>query len=383
MLFIVANNFLQAQYAPVTFDYEKSWFNGGGVMPAEEYFTVNGPVSPATQLVEFSISKNARSNELFTASWSRAYGNQAQTFVLPVNFPLRGNSDYTFSIKYFIAATEFERAGLIQELKNRFGAYVDQMVEVSSRNIRLRDNYHVVMQDLNEIMVVSMQEYRNLNGVKFNGFSSIVEKRIQQLEDLKLKRAFLYVGKEKDEEKVNAKSELLNQQLDAIKKLIGEEAEQYVGNNLLSLFENKIIEDYPTEKTMQVLPVNFGYAGVYESGSGKNLSYGTAPFVGVSFPLGNKIFSSNFLSNTSLSAGVMLTNITMSSDNSYTGPIVKLPIYAALGYKVLNMFRINAGATLLQYNNQTGIDETDAIYLRPFIGASLEINVWAGFSKKY
>lgn len=99
---------------------------------------------------------------------------------------------------------------------------------------------------------------------------------------------------------------------------------------------------------MRTLPVNIGYAGIYESGNLKNLSYGTAPFAGMSFPLGKKQFSSLFWSNTSLSIGVMLTKITMSSDTEYSGALFGVPLYAALGYKVLNVLRINAGFTLLQ-----------------------------------
>lgn len=373
---------MNAQYAPVTFDFEKSWFNSGGTLPAEQYFTLNGQVSANAQMVEFSVYRSLKSDPLITSAWTRSFGNQAQSFALPVNYPLRGNTKYSFVIEYFIPASEFEQSAVITTLNERFGAYVDQMVEVDNRNIRLRDNYKVVMKDLNEIMEVSMRNYRSRTGFDFVGFSSIVESKVKQLEDLKLKRAFLFVGKSDGQEKVDAKSQLLNQQLEAIKLLITSEAAQYINANLLTKFERKIIEDYPTEKTMNTLPINVGYGGVYETGNLKNLSYGTAPFIGVSFPLGNKTFASQFWSNTSLSAGVMLTKITMTSDNVYSGAIYGIPLYAALGYKVLNIMRINAGLTVLQLGESNGVDlNFNSIYIRPFIGASIEINVWAGLPK--
>lgn len=127
-------------------------------------------------------------------------------------------------------------------LNERFEAYVDQMVEVNNKHIRLRDNYKVIMSDLNEIMNVSMRNYRSRTGFDFEGFSSIVENKIKQLEDLKLKRAFLFVGKSEDQEKVDAKSELLKMQLDAIKQLINSEAAQYINVNLLSQFDKKKLQ---------------------------------------------------------------------------------------------------------------------------------------------
>lgn len=378
----VIANISYAQYAPVNFDFERSWFNEGGTLPAEQYFIINSKISSATQLVEVTIYKSDPDKPLYFTNWTRSFGNTSQAFSMPVNFPLRGNSDYSFQISYFINATDYEKSEVSRILNERFGAYVDQMVEVNNKHIRLRDNYKVIMSDLNEIMNVSMRNYRSRTGFDFDGFSSIVENKIKQLEDLKLKRAFLFVGKSEDQEKVDAKSELLKMQLDAIKQLIVSEAAQYINVNLLSQFEKKEITDYPTEKTMRTLPVNIGYAGIYESGNFKNLSYGTAPFAGMSFPLGKKQFSSAFWSNTSLSFGVMLTKIKMSSDTEYTGAIFGVPLYAALGYKVLNVLRINAGFTFLQKENDNGADDNfNSIYLRPFLGASFEFNVWAGFSK--
>jgi hypothetical protein len=371
-----------AQYSPVNFDFEKTWFNQGGLLPAETYFTLNGQVPSNIQLVELSIYRNAGNDPLFTTQWTRAFGNQSQSFAMPVNYKLRGDTKYSFVIQYFIPATEFEKKNILDVLSERFSAYVDQMVEINNNNIRLLNSYKIINSDLNSIMELSMRNYRSRTGFEFTAFSTLVETNIRQLEDLQLKKAFLYVGKRNNEEKIDAKSELVKQQLDALKQLIISEAEQYLSSNLLSLYDKKVVVDYLTEKTINTLRVNAGYAGVYENGGVKNLSYGTAPFVGVSFPLGSKAFASSFWSNTSASAGVMLTKIETTNENIYTGPIINLPIYTALGYKVFNIFRINAGVTLLQKNVSNGLDvNLNSLLLRPFVGASFEINVWAGLSK--
>ena len=55
--------------------------------------------------------------------------------------------------------------------------------------------------------------------------------------------------------------------------------------------------------------------------------------------------------------------------NTYTGPIFKVPAYAALGYRAFQFIRINAGVTVLENTAQSSVK----VY--PFIGISAELNL--------
>jgi len=76
------------------------------------------------------------------------------------------------------------------------------------------------------------------------------------------------------------------------------------------------------------------------------------------------------LSRTSFSLGVMTTSeIEDEQGNMYTGPIFKVPVYAALGYRAFQFMRINVGATVLEDVSQSSVK----VY--PFVGISAELNL--------
>ena len=126
--------------------------------------------------------------------------------------------------------------------------------------------------------------------------------------------------------------------------------------------------------------LNFGYAGIYESGGVSDLKYYSGPFAGVSFPLGNRVYNSNFLSNTSISAGVFLKNFETSELNKVSGPVVGLPIYVSAGYRMLRFIRLQAGVTILEETDH--ITDSKSVYLKPFVGISIEFRMWLGLDSK-
>ena len=72
----------------------------------------------------------------------------------------------------------------------------------------------------------------------------------------------------------------------------------------------------------------------------------------------------------------------MTSDTKYSGPIIGVPLYFGLGYKVFKLVRINAGMTLLQEGGGSGLDVSlNSLYLRPFVGASVEFDLWLGLNR--
>ena len=149
------------------------------------------------------------------------------------------------------------------------------------------------------------------------------------------------------------------------------------------LSEIKTVSDHPTEKQRNIIAINGGYGGAWFNGGLNDFNYGHSPFVGISFPLGKKAFNSKFWSNTSISTGVFILNFKDKDGTSIKGPIIQRPLYVALGYKFFKFLRFNAGAVVLEKesSDDDGFVNADKIFVRPFVGLSLELNFWADFAK--
>jgi len=221
--------------------------------------------------------------------------------------------------------------------------------------------------------------YRNKTSSYFPGFSQLVYDKILQIEELSLKKARFNLLKGNDDDK-DLKVKYLNKNLEDLKNLVRNELNQYLGFDYYILSETRIVNEYPSETIKKVLPINIGYAGIYNQGGLKDLSYGTSPYLGISLPLANNSISSSFWSKTSVSGGVMLNKLDFGDGSLVSGPIIDRPLYISLGYKTMYFLRFNAGLTILQTEavSLASLD-VNKILVRPFVGLSIEINLWAGF----
>ena len=373
---------LFAQYKTVTYDDAKNWFNESQPLPAESKWMLHGDLPANTQMTTLEIYKtdNTEKVALYSTHWKMAIGTKSQKFVMPVNFNLRGNDSYTFLLSYYRKVTNDEKIKLQGLLNDGIDAYLSQSVSASNKNVELRKHPKLIVQDLNQLITDGVDLYQSANNVEFKGFSILVLDKLKQIDELKLKKARFNVLNKDDEPKRNLRIKYLEKHLNELKVMCKKELAQYLGSDLLVLSDRRIIANYPTEKVKNILPINVGYLGVYNKGSVSDLSYGTAPYAGISFPLGNKAFSSKFWSNTSISAGVMLTDIDLGNDKNVTGPLVGKPIVVGLGYKTFYFLRLNAGAAILQ-TEKSGATDLSKIFVRPYVGVSIEINLWLGLEK--
>lgn len=102
--------------------------------------------------------------------------------------------------------------------------------------------------------------------------------------------------------------------------------------------------------------------------------------MGLSLPLGNRAFT-KFLGNASFSTGIFLTNFESSQGDRISGELIGLPIYAGLGYKMFQVFRLNVGAVMLNFEGVNGMGNSNT-YIQPFAGISLEFNLWLGLKDR-
>jgi hypothetical protein len=381
---VCSNPFVYAQYKNVTFDYERSSFNDGQPLPAESYFLVSGEVAPEVEMVEIRIfpasEKDAKS--LYQGIWKRPEIKEGNTFQIPISYNLRSSSKYNFRVAYYKRIDSTSSQQFRNQLYAHLDAYVDQRVQVEKNRLRLTAPPRQIIHDLNAIVERSTLYYNNRSNIAFPGFSDMVTRGFENLKNKSLSPGKYNQNKGEGESKQVMKNEFADEQIGRLKEMIHGEVNAVLNTDLLTVTDSKDVKNYPTEKLRSSLTLNLGYGGVYFSGDINNLSYGSAPYAGVSFPLGNKAFASKFLSRTTLSAGVFIKNFSNPEGQTISGPVVGLPVYVGLGYPIVDFLRLNVGAAVLQNSTvaPSGIN-LQQVFVRPYVGLSVDINIWLGLGK--
>jgi hypothetical protein len=382
LLFLLSVTLVQAQYKPVTFDYNKSYFNEGNPLPAETFFMLQGEVPADVNLVSANIFSENGKSLLHKAIWKRAEGDKSNTFQIPVTYKLRSEDEYSIRINYFKEVDQASTKEFKDQLYSYLDAYIDQTVQIEKNKIRLTEPVNRIVDNLNDIVNRSSAYYDNKSNISFPGFSDMVKNSLKNIRNTSLSDSKFNLFKREDDSNRDMKIKYAQEKISTLKELIKSETGIVLNTDLLAVYDSKNIENYSTEKINKPLTINIGYGATYFNGNLNNLSYDSAPYAGIAFPLGNRAFNSKFFSKTTLSAGVFLGNFRNAADQRITGPVVGLPVYAAIGYPVFEFVRFNAGATLLQ-NAGAGTDNFNfqQVTVRPFIGLSADINLWIGLGK--
>ncbi|HRI28826.1 MAG TPA: hypothetical protein PK239_15535 [Chitinophagales bacterium] len=379
-------HYAQAQYEMVVFEYEKNYFNQGNPLPAESFIMLSGQVDQGIDMVKVELYKGGsskRKKALYENTWKRSYSNIGEKFDLPLNYKLHGGEQYDVVMKNYRSANETEKMNLRQIINSTLDAYVDGIISVERRKLNIAKPAGAIIKDLNGIVQQGTAFYENKINFEFPGFSDIIKIKIEQLNKTKLRRGnIVFASGDKKMKRTETKRLMSEKLITELKTALHTEIEQYINTNLLVLHDWTEVNNYPTEKTRNILSINAGYGGVYFDGDVNNLSYDSAPYVGLSFPFGKSAFSSQFWSKTSFSLGAFVTNFEDEDGNVVTGPIFGRPYYVALGYKVFKFIRINAGATFLEkQRTEFGFNVND-VRIRPFVGVSAELNLWLGLGDK-
>lgn len=374
---------IAAQYAGVVHDPARNLLHEGQALPAEQKWSITGPVAPHIGLVEVRVFEDAAMERPFaTSRWERSTWSSAVSYNVPMEQLLRGNHKYTIEIGSYEAINDTATEAVATLMENYLHAYLDENVEFSSNRTRTKKPVAQMVQEMDLVVERGLGEYRNRLGKPFPGFSQLVEDQLRGLNDTRLSAARFNVKRKKDDTERDNRITFARQSLTSMKELVDSEVRMHLARETMVLRDRAVFTDQATERTMNTLAVNLGYGGIYNSGSTDDLSYGQAPYAGLSFPLGNRAFASRFMSNSSLSAGVFLQNTKDENDLEVSGPLVGRPLYLAYGYRLFHMVRLNAGYTLLQ-KDAPRIDggTNTVVYGSPFIGISLELNLWLGFGK--
>lgn len=374
-LLLSTSGFSQNNIRIIPYDILKNQLYGGSDLPAEESFKITGLLPSEIDRVELYVHEKSEKREpTLTRVFMRPFDMVVERFEMQIE-PLYDNRPYIFRFLYFSDATPQQLRALQLSLNSNLEAAIRANYVYRRNSIIGQQSPNQLMKTLEKVVQQGLADFRHANGRTFTGFSSIVQSKIRQIESESLRNArFNIVKKSKEESQKVAFAEKLIKEL---VELTQSEATQFLSENMLVLVEERTTAAR-TERLPGSLPVNVGYGMVYWEGDFSNLVYDTSPYVGVSIPLANRTFA-KYLGNASLSVGVLLRDLTF-SDTKYSGPVINMPIYAALGYRVFRVARFNVGTTLLS-SDPSG-DGSVRLDAAVFAGISLELNVWAGFDKK-
>lgn len=374
-VFTIKEIYAQNIIRNIPYDILNNQIYGGADLPAEEPFRISGELPLNVNRVEMIIyEKSEKRDPLVTRVFMRPFNMAIDRFEFQID-PLHDNKIYVFKFLYFTEASYEQLRALQLSLNANLEAVIRSNFVFRRNSIIGQQSPKGLQKTLEDVVRQGLADFRHAGGRQFEGFSSIVTAKIRQIDRESLSNArFNIKSKSKDESQRVAYAEKL---IDELIKLTQSEATQFLSDNMMVLIEDRTTTAR-TERLPGTLPVNIGYGMVYWEGDFSNLVYDAAPYVGISIPLANRTFA-KYLGNASLSVGVLLRDLEF-SETKYSGPLVNLPIYAALGYRAFRVARFNLGATLLSSDpNSNGATQLNAAL---FAGISIELNVWAGFDKK-
>lgn len=363
--------FVFGQIPTFSLDANLDYFDGGTPLPADTRWKLNGQAPAEAEIVRLAIVENGKLFDQPDYVTEHSIRKGDQGFELYLDFPLQSGKKYDFEFVFYMGKTDHEINERYTRAKEELDAFIDRSVYSSGARIQLRESTKATFRNLNQILARHYPE--TIKGKQ--EFSNRVYRDLKSLNGTHLKEAKFNLEPKTDSPWRDSKYDYLIKRSGELKAVIRAELHQISGSNGLKMIGKRMVKGYPVQKRSFSLPINVGYAGIYNSGAFSNLDYATAPYAGISVPIGGRRVGEHL----ALGIGAFLTDATFQNGDVATGPIVGRPIYIALGVKALRIFRFQVGATALQTQRT---NSTADVSLRPFVGAAIEINLWAGFGQR-
>lgn len=356
-----------AQMQTIQLDTRYMQFDYGRKLPAEQYFIINTEIPRSVELVKIQLSDKDFEKKLilYESNWLRKENDEGTIAILPNYFELRSGRSYNFRVIFYRTIQETERQELREMLEVTFLSYLQSNIQQRGRRYRLLNSPSDLFNSMNLLLADGMVNYETNPGGSPHKFSGIIEDILRSMAKIRISN--------------RTEPEHMSNSFEMLVKQVNNEVSMFANNYEYVVYDVVDIFNYPVERTINTLAVNVGYAGIYNSGNFSDLNYYTGPYVGISMPLGNKVFSGNFWGNTYISAGVFMTNFEATNTAKVSGPFIKRPIYGSVGVRMLDFLVFQAGSTLLEEFNLSG--DGKSLYLKPFVGLSIEFQIWLGFNK--
>jgi hypothetical protein len=292
-----------AQMQTIQMNPEQLNFDNGRPLPSEEGFIVNTSVTSLTSMVKMQISKTDFERRiLYEGTWVRRNNDMSESAAIPNYFILRSNENYNVRFLYYRKVDNDERKQIREMLETSVNTFIQLNIQVKNEEYVLLNSPAALYRSLNSLLSDGMIRYEVSAGSARPKFSGMVESMLRTM-----------AGK-----RILSGSNITtsDDSLELLIRQLNNEIAMIANNYEFALADIVTILNYPTEKKMNTLSLNLGYAGVYNSGSFSDLNYYTSPYAGISLPMGNRVFAGNFWSNAHISTGIFFNNFESSNGNS-------------------------------------------------------------------
>ncbi|MDP3443282.1 MAG: hypothetical protein Q8T08_10545, partial [Ignavibacteria bacterium] len=284
--------FLFAQMQTVQFNSKYLHFDNGKSLPAEQAFIINTEIQNSVHMVKMQLSNQLfnKNKILFESEWSRKEDDKSLIAIIPNSYKLKSTSDYNIRFLYYRTIQDTERQQIGTMLETSIHAFLKSNILEQDGRYIFSSNPGDIFKSLNTILTESMLNYEVRSGSTIPGYSSIIENMLFNLAKTKII--------------TDSTGFMAEDHFEAMFVQLNNETKIIANNYKYVLRDVVSVLDYPTEKTLNTLSLNLGYAGIFNNTNISDLDYYAVPYLGVSFPLGNRAINNNFMSNASLSAGV-------------------------------------------------------------------------------
>lgn len=367
-----------AQDIVINLDLYRGNLNGGNPLPAETKFSVSGGIPEKIEMVKLTIYPSKKGpNSASNYFWKSPFGFKENDFLLTVSNPLRSNESYHLNFGYYQKAGAEQIYEIRELIFTNIKTYMSSITTISGSGIKFSESDEVILSNLTRIVEQGAYYFELPDGVQFPGFSDLTQIKLQQRKTLKTGKAkFNVIGLQK---KDNTKAAFALKYLEELNAILSAELNQYLSPNMLVRVDERVFDNYSTEKTSTTIPLNVGYGAISLSKNLPQQEFVTSIYLGLSLPLGNRTFSP-IMNNLSISTGFFINSqLENSLEEQISGPIMDLPVYVGLGYNFFRFLRLNAGGTFLTTES---VAAGRVKSFEPFFGLSAEFNLWLGFGKK-
>lgn len=383
MALLLANTFTYGQYTTINYQLEKNYFNEGQPLPAEKPLMFTGMVPPGIDIIEISIFPAKAKNDkdrLYLASWKDFDQQDNTSYSLAVGYKLRASAQYDFRFDFFQKLPSREQEQLSARMLDQIKAYLDANIALKGNSLDLNRSEKKMVRELEDIIRTALEDYRNQNGLAFEGLSETVRQKLDKIESLQLNK------QPADNGQATPKEDIFRQQLQELENAVVADIRELMSFPWSKRTISRYVDDYETEHKKGSFSISAGYGGVYLNGDLDNLTYGDAAYLGVAFPLSNSTIAPKFLRNASITMGAFLKNFEDENGNTISGVIVDRPVYLGLDYKLFEFIRFNAGAAFLEKTESANSGNAEPTgntltLIRPFVGLSARIDLTVGFGK--
>ncbi len=369
---------LRAQIETINLDIVTGKLNGANPIPAEKEFYIQGSIPDKIEMVKLIIYPSKKSEKAgYAYFWKAPFGYKELSYQVLVADPLRSSTDYHLEFGFYQKAGKEQVAEVSRLISQNIKSYLSTITTIKRGKIHFSESNEVILSNLEQILDRGAYYFELPNAEKFPGFSDIARAKLEQREKVKLGKAKFNATQVGAND--NSRAVYAAQYLEELNAILSAEIEQYLSPNMLVRVDEKIFQNYPSEKTANIIPINVGYGAISLSKGLPDQEFTHSPYVGFSFPLGNRTFA-RFMNNLSISTGVFVSgNMQNALDERISGPLADRPVYVGLGYNFFRIIRLNAGGTFITTEKLSGSNVNS---FQPFVGLSAEFNLWLGIGKK-